>query len=53
MRFVDRQGRVDKFRQRQALAASAPAKKKTAAQKAADAQSFKDILKSQKQSLAA
>lgn len=53
MRFVDRQGRVDKFRQRQALAAAPSEKKKTAAQKAADAQSFKDILKSQKQALVA
>ncbi len=54
MRFVDRQGRVDKFRQRQAMAAaSAKTGKKKATAKDTETQSFKDILKSQKQNLAA
>jgi large subunit ribosomal protein L31 len=53
MRFVDRQGRVDKFRQRQALASGTPSAKKKAAQKAGETKSFKDILKSQKQAIVA
>lgn len=55
MRFVDRQGRVDKFRQRQALAqgGKATSKKKSDDKNAVDPQSFKDILKSQKKQLAA
>jgi hypothetical protein len=54
MRFVDRQGRVDKFRQAQAAAQAkaGTSKKKSKKAEKADTQTFKDILKSQKQTIA-
>ncbi len=54
MRFVDRQGRVDKFRQAvaNAQAGSKSKKKDKKAEDKADVQTFRDILKSQKQTLA-
>lgn len=54
MRFVDRQGRVDRFRQKMAAAASGPTGKKAKKQKAAgEVQSFKDILKQQRTAIKA
>lgn len=54
MRFVDRQGRVDRFRQAQAAAqalAGSSKKKSKKADDKAEVQSFKDILKSQKETV--
>lgn len=57
MRFVDRQGRVDKFRQAvvnaQARGNQKSNKKKDDKAEKADTQSFRDILKSQKETIAA
>lgn len=51
MRFVDRQGRVDRFRQKMA-AATAVKSKKSKKQDKKDTASFKDILKQQRTTLA-
>lgn len=53
MRFVDRQGRVDKFRQKVAGATVQPGAKKSKKKTAQEVQSFKDILKSQRSSVQA
>lgn len=53
MRFVDRQGRVDKFRQKMANATQQPGSKKSKKKTAKEVQSFRDILKSQKTTVAA
>ncbi len=52
MRFVDRQGRVDRFRQKMA-AASGVTSKKAKKQKTGDVQSFRDILTAQRASIKA
>lgn len=55
MKFVDRQGRVDKFFKKVAAAEAAKATKKTTKKKveksAEDAQSYKDILRDQQTTL--
>lgn len=53
MRFVDRLGRVDRFRQKMAAVSATPGKKAKKQKNAEEVHSFKDILKQQRSTITA